>query len=64
MMFRNFIAKEGVNVMIQKPDLTFHRNTEWMKMTATPDLPVSHFSLYLVVISLKTDNGFPKEEKK
>ena len=37
--------------MIQKPHLTFHRNTEWMKM-------------YVVVISLKTDNGFPNEEKK
>ena len=27
-MFRNFIAKKGVNVMIQKPHLTFHRNTK------------------------------------
>ena len=37
-MFQNFIAKngEGGNVMIQKPHLTFHRNTEWMKMPATP----------------------------
>ena len=35
-MFRNFIANEGGNVMIQKPHLTFHKNTEWMKMTATP----------------------------
>ena len=35
-MFRNFIAKEGGNVMIHKPHLTFHRNTEWMKMAATP----------------------------
>ena len=35
-MFRNFIAKKGGNVMIHKPHLTFHRNTEWMKMTAAP----------------------------
>ena len=35
-MFRNFIAKKGGIVMIQKPHLTFHRNTEWMKMAATP----------------------------
>ena len=35
-MFRNFIAKEGGNVMIQKLHLTFHKNTGWMKMTATP----------------------------
>ena len=35
-MFRNFIAKKGGNVMIHKPHLTFHRNTEWMKMAATP----------------------------
>ena len=35
-MFQNFIAKEGGNVMIQKPHLTFHKNTEWMKITATP----------------------------
>ena len=27
-MFRNFVAKEGGNVMIQKPHLTFHKNTE------------------------------------
>ena len=26
----------GGNVMIQKPHLTFHRNTDWMKMVATP----------------------------
>ena len=57
-MFRNFIAKGG-NVMMHKPHLTFHRNTEWMKMAAMP-----HLSLYLVMISLKTDNGFPSEEKK
>ena len=24
------------NVMIHKPNLTFHRNTEWMKMAAMP----------------------------
>ena len=35
-MFRNFIAKKGGNVMIQKLHLTFHRNTERMKMAATP----------------------------
>ena len=35
-MFRNFIAKKGGNVMIYKPHLTFHRNTEWMKVAATP----------------------------
>ena len=35
-MFRNFIAKEGGKVMIQKPHLTFHKNTKWTKMTATP----------------------------
>ena len=35
-MFRNFIAKERCNVMIQKPHLTFHEHTEWMIMTATP----------------------------
>ena len=35
-MFRNFIAKNWGNVMIQKPHLIFHRNTEWMKMAATP----------------------------
>ena len=31
-MFRNFIAKKGGYI----PHLTFHRNTEWMKMAATP----------------------------
>ena len=35
-MFRNFIAKERGSVMIQKPQLTFHKNTEWMKMTVIP----------------------------
>ena len=36
-VFRNFIAKKGGNVIIYKPHLTFHRNiTEWMKMGATP----------------------------
>ena len=35
-MFRNFIVKKGVNVMIHKPHLTFHRNTEWLKMAAKP----------------------------
>ena len=35
-MFQNFIAKEGGNDMIQKHHLTFHKNTEWMRMTATP----------------------------
>ena len=35
-MLRNFIAKKGDNIMIHKPHLTFHRNTEWMKMTTTP----------------------------
>ena len=35
-MFRNFIAERGGgggggNVMIQKPHLTFHKHTEWMK---------------------------------
>ena len=35
-MFRNFIAKKGGNVMTKKPHLTFHRNTEWMKMAVTP----------------------------
>ena len=53
--------------MIQKPHLTIHRNTEWMKMAATPHyiliLPVSPFSLYVVLMSLKTDNGFPNKEK-
>ena len=29
-MFRNFIASKGGNVMIHKPHLTFHRNTEWI----------------------------------
>ena len=42
-MFRNFTAKKGGNVMIQKPHLTFHGNTEWMKMAATPHY-LSHFS--------------------
>ena len=28
MMFRNFIAKKEGNVMIHKPRLSFHRNTE------------------------------------
>ena len=36
MMFRNFIAKKGCNVMMQKPHLTFHRNIDWMIMAATP----------------------------
>ena len=36
MMFRNFIATKGGDVMIQKSHLTFDRNTEWMKMAATP----------------------------
>ena len=69
-MFRNFTAKKGeggggFNVMRHKPHLTFHRNTERMKMAATPlILPVSPFSLYVVVISLKTDDGFPNEDKK
>ena len=35
-MFRNFIANKGGNVMTHKPHLNFHRNTEWMKMAATP----------------------------
>ena len=42
-MFRNFIAKRGGgggggggNVMIHKSHLTFHKNTEWMKIAATP----------------------------
>ena len=35
-MFPNFIAKEGGNVMIRKPHLTFCKSIEWMKMTATP----------------------------
>ena len=35
-MLQNFITKEGGNVMIQKPHLTFHKNTEWMKLTAVP----------------------------
>ena len=35
-MFLNAIANKGGNVMIHKPHLTFHRNTEWMKMAATP----------------------------
>ena len=35
-MFQNFIAKKGGNVMTHKLHLTFHRNTEWMKMAATP----------------------------
>ena len=49
-MFGNFIAKEVLGNEIskhhyrfqyrfignEKPHLTFHRNTEWMKMTATP----------------------------
>ena len=35
-MFRNLIAKEGGNVIICKHHSTFHRNTEWMKMAATP----------------------------
>ena len=35
-MFRNFIAKKGGDVMMHKPHLTFHRNTEWMKMAASP----------------------------
>ena len=26
----------GGNVMIHKPYMTFHRNTEWIKMAATP----------------------------
>ena len=65
-MFRNFIAKNGGgggggNVMIHKPDLTFHRNTEGIKLLI---LPVSPFSVYVIVISLKTDNDFPNEEKK
>ena len=30
------VSKKGGNVMIQKPHLTFHRNTEWTKMAATP----------------------------
>ena len=34
-MFQNFIAQKGGNVTIYKPHLTFHRNTEWMKMAAT-----------------------------
>ena len=34
-MFRNVIAKKGSNVMIHKPHMTFHRNTEWMKMAET-----------------------------
>ena len=55
-------CQEGGNVMIHKPHLTFHRNTEWMMIVLI--LPVSPFSLYVVVISLKTDNGFPNEEKK
>ena len=45
-MFQSFIAKEGGNVMIQKPHLTFHKNTEWMKMTATP-----HYWSYMFHLS-------------
>ena len=36
LIFRNFVLKKGGNVMIHKPHLTFHRNTEWMKMAAMP----------------------------
>ena len=35
-MLRNFLAKKGGNVMIHKPHLSFHRNTEWLKIAATP----------------------------
>ena len=35
-MFENFIAKKGGNITIHKPHLTFHRNTEWMKVAAMP----------------------------
>ena len=45
-MFRNFIAKKEGNVTIKKPHLTFHRNTGWMKMAATP-----HYWFYLSDLS-------------
>ena len=31
-----FHCQEGGNVLTQKPHLTFHKNTEWMKMAASP----------------------------
>ena len=34
-MFRDFIAKKGGNVMIHNSQLTFQRNTERTKMAAT-----------------------------
>ena len=44
-MFRNFIAKKGGNVMIHNPHLTFHRNTEWMKMAAAEFTCLTFLSL-------------------
>ena len=50
-MFRNFIAKKGGNVMIHKPHLTFRRNTEWMKIAATPHclFYLSHLSPFMLL---------------
>ena len=33
LIFQNFIAKN--EILIHKSNLTFHRNTEWMKMAAS-----------------------------
>ena len=66
-IFQNFIAKERGNVMIQKPHLTFHKKNRVDENDLNASLLtlyVSPFSFYPVLISLKTDNGFPNKEKK
>ena len=66
-MFRNFIVKEGVTLYGTETSLDLsqkYRVDENDCNASLLILPVSPFSLYLVVISMKTDNGFPNEEKK
>ena len=62
-MFRNFIAKEGANVTILDLSQKYRVDKNGCNGSLLI-LLVSPFSLHLVMISLKTDNGFPNEEKK
>ena len=70
-MFRNFIAKNGgggggggcydTETLLDRSQK--YRVGENGCNASLLILPVSSFSIYVVVISLKTDNGFPNKEK-